>query len=171
MSKLQKILLVILAVAAGYLALDIFTNPGESKAKRTATTVKNLAKQPGKQNIPATTSLTTNALGSQKKPEIKKIPHYAQIWGRDPFLGELIEIGETMSTEVAEEQPLKLIELEDYELTAISYRGDIPTILIDSEVLKIGDEFEGMTIHKVLDNSIILVDGNQRYIIKMKGSF
>ncbi|MBC8400625.1 MAG: hypothetical protein H8E14_03970 [Candidatus Marinimicrobia bacterium] len=159
-----------MAVAAGYLALDIFTNPDGSKAKRTATTVKNIAKQPGKQNIPATTSLTTNALGSLKKPEIKKIPHYAQIWGRDPFLGELIEIGETL-TEVAEEQPLKLIELEDYELTAISYRDDIPTILIDSEVLKIGDEFNGMTIHKVLDNSIILVDGNQRYIIKMKGSF
>ncbi len=171
MGKLQKILLVILAVTAGYLALDIFTNPEDSKAKRTTTAMKNLAKQPLKQNVPAATPLNTSALGSLKKPEMKKVPHYAQIWGRDPFLGELFEIRETISTELAEEQPLKLIELEDYELTAISYRGDIPTILIDSEVLKIGDEFDGMILHKVFDNSVILVDGNQRYVLKMKGSF
>lgn len=171
MGKLQKILLVILVVAAGYLAYDIFTNPEDSKAKRTITTVKSLATQPPKQNIPAAKPLNTNVLGSLKKPEIKKVPHYAQIWGRDPFLGELFETRETVSMELAEEQPQELIELGDYDLTAISYRGDIPTILIDKEVLKIGDQFDGMTLHKVLDNSVILVDGNQRYLIKMKGSF
>ncbi len=61
--------------------------------------------------------------------------------------------------------------MDEYELTAISYRGDIPTILIDKEVLKLGDIFDGMTLVTVKDNSVILAEGNQHYIIKMKGSF
>ena len=60
--------------------------------------------------------------------------------------------------------------LEDYKLNAISYRGETPTVLIDKEIMRIGDKLDGMTLVDVKGNFAILTDGNQKYIIKLKGS-
>jgi len=174
MNKNQKILLIVLVVVAGYLGYDIFTNPTGSTAKRAASTVRNISAQATAVSQPKTpqTKINVAALVAQKTNEINKMPHYAEIWGRDPFIGELFDMSDTKITgdETNDNTPRAPVYLEEYKLNAISYRGETPTVLIDKEIMRIGDKIDGMTLVDVKGNFAILTDGNQKYIIKLKGS-
>ena len=174
MGKNQKILLIVLVVLAGYLGYDIFSNPSGSTANWAACTVRNISAKATavSQQKDSQTKINVASLVAQKTNEINKMPHYAEIWGRDPFIGELFEISDTKiaGDETNDNTPRAPVYLEEYKLNAISYRGETPTVLIDKEIMRIGDKLDGMTLVDVKGNFAILTDGNQKFIIKLKGS-
>ncbi len=129
---------------------------------------KDIVSPAKKQDAP----ITLPKISYQREGTIKKMPHYAQIWGRDPFIGELVDIDvmDIIDAEDETEATTEIEYLEGYNWTATSFRGKSPTILVDKEVLKIGDKLDGMTLQSVDGSSAFLTMGSQRYILKMKGS-
>ncbi len=177
MINTKKLLIVILVISAGYLLWDILANPGDARAKHAADIARQVTGQKPEKQPSKTSNNSKIDVGSLLKvnnTEVNKMAHYSQIWGRDPFIGELVDLSKTTKIEEdakPEEISYENLDPDDYQFSAISYKDNRPTVLINSEVLKVGDSLDGMILEKVSDNSVLFKNGDRYFILKMKGSF
>ncbi|MFQ6614501.1 MAG: hypothetical protein ACE5D1_06625 [Fidelibacterota bacterium] len=167
-SKSQKILLLVLVVSLGYLGYDMVFNKtpstkelvqkiesGTTKAKPTRK-----APQPTGGSVPVIQPKTI------QPAKAEKIPAYATVWGRDPFISTVGNVEIKTEETVVEEDP---VYIEDYVLSAISFRGDRPVVLINESILKVGDQIDGLQLKEVRPNSVVLSSpGGKEYILNLQ---
>ncbi|MCK5519730.1 MAG: hypothetical protein KAI81_01340 [Candidatus Marinimicrobia bacterium] len=87
-----------------------------------------------------------NNTGLITKLEFPKIPAAIGSWRNDPFFYESPETKNSIFGNLLNELPLPGKSLQ---LKGIVWSDDIPTVLIDNEVLKLGDEINGYKIINV----------------------
>jgi len=90
------------------------------------------------------------------------------VWGRDPFVGLISEVpaGTNEEENVVEEEP---VYIEDYILSAISFRGDRPAVLINESILKVGDKIDGLVLKEVRPASVVLASASgKEYILNLQ---
>ena len=172
---IQKILGVVLVAAGGYLAFDFFGSPEAPEppsVQRKARPVR--AKNPRKSQAKPTESkaiFTPRPKQVVEAPQAEKAVDFAQVWGEDPFVKNFrVDISDT--SQYVDEQDI--VQLDKYVLSAISRRGeeenDNAVVIINKDILKTGDEIDGLIVEKILSNSVILTKSGRKYILKMKGS-
>jgi len=167
-SKSQVILFVVLLVSGGYLGYDMVFNK-ESSTKELIKQKLEAAKKPVQQAAnTASSNINTSIKPKQIQPtKAEKIPSYATVWGRDPFVGMITKVLVINKTEKAQEEDP--IYIEDYILSAISYRGDSPVVLINDSVLRVGDKIDKLTLKEVRATSVVLVSPNgKEYILNLQ---
>lgn len=179
MSTTQKILAIVLVISGGYLVFDIFFGEGQSvdEMVQSMNTAAQNVKTRAQGSIPGRTTSTpppTSDIPAPKPSKInrskpaEKVAYYAQIWGRDPFAGEYYNTKNPKTDTDQDEKPS--IDLSMYELTGISFRGQHPTVLINGDVLTLGDSINGMEITQVLPNAVVLSRNEQDFVLKIRGS-
>ncbi|RMF09549.1 MAG: hypothetical protein D6762_03355 [Candidatus Neomarinimicrobiota bacterium] len=165
-SGTQKILLIALLLSGGYLGYDMFFHKTPTTKELMAQIQKKEAAVPAAapQAASATPVLKPRQITSG---QIKKVPSYAAVWGRDPFVGPFNQPPEVQEeTAVVEEEP---VYIEDYTLSAISFRGNQPAVIINQSILKPGDTINGLTLKQVNPSSVILVSpGGKEYTLNLK---
>lgn len=169
-SQTQKILGIGIILAAVYLVWDM--GSGDAAPRK----IENRPKNPRVANVQQNRRQTTESVKftnvARTTVITPKDSALAMIWGLDPFdkshlVDELPEIDPGSGDPAAETE---IVELDDYVLSAISYRGNEAAVLINKEVLKLGDSIDGMRVEQILSNTVILSKDGKKYIIKLKSA-
>ena len=169
-SQTQKFLGLGIVLAAAYLVWDM--NSNDATPRKIVNRPKNERVANVQQNRQQTmeagklTNVARTTVIKQKDSTL------AVFWGLDPFykshlINELSKIDPESGNLAAE---IEIVELDDYVLSAISYRGNEAAVLINKEVLKLGDSIDGMRVEQILSNTVILSKDGKKYIIKLKSA-
>ncbi len=78
-------------------------------------------------------------------------------WGKDPFAKPQIEIKEEK----------KVASVSDFKLGAIMW-GDKPSAFINNSIVSVGDKISDKTVKQIEQNRVIITDGINNYILKLK---
>jgi len=84
------------------------------------------------------------------------IPVY-KTWGRDPFVSE-----KSRDVERQETAP-------DLKLSAISWKGGEPIVLINDLVLRRGESVEGAEVVEIYPRSVVLISSGERIVLSLDG--
>jgi len=169
-SQTQKILGIGIILAVVYLIWDM--NSDDAAPRK----IVNRPKNPQVANVQQNRRQTTESLKFTNVVRTalitRKDSALAMLWGLDPFdksylVDELPEIDPGSGSQAVKTE---IVELDDYVLSAISYRGDEAAVLINKEVLKLGDSIDGMRVVQILSNTVILSKDGKKYIIKLKSA-
>ncbi|NOZ75904.1 MAG: general secretion pathway protein GspB [FCB group bacterium] len=160
--------MIVLVVSLSYLGYDMMFNKTPS-TKELVKKIESVAKK-------STPNRKTSSSSGGSTPVIQpktiqatkaeKIPAYATVWGRDPFMSTVGIVKVKSEENIIEEDP---VYIEDYILSAISFRGDRPVVLINESILKVGDRIDGLQLKEVRPNSVVLVSpGGKEYILNLQ---
>ena len=75
-------------------------------------------------------------------------------WGRDPF-----SLSASASLDAG---------LEDLILNGIMWDKDNPYAIINSDIVKVGDELRGMKVLEITEKLVILEEDGKRYTLRLK---
>lgn len=170
-SKTQKILGILIIVSAVYLVYDMNSSPGAPKKVDSKPKLRRPSSSQ-QQSADQSSGAVKFTGSSRTTVSLKKDSSFAFNWGEDPFdkshlVEELPDIDPETGDKIVEPE---IVELDNYTLSAISYRGNEAAVLINKEVLKLGDTIDGMRIEQILSNTVILTKDGKKYIIKLKSA-
>jgi len=175
----QKILGAILIVAVMYFIYDYFLSSGPTTPPDIATHVVIPSKDRG--NRSATNNGNTNKVASNTNSTAAVqeagedwFPNFAYSrWDKDPFFYPT-RVKPAPSTvtqhDSVRRQPRKVKQPFNpsiYKLSAISRRAGTAFVLINNEVLSLGDEIQGAKLVEIRKNSVIMEYAGKRYTISM----
>ncbi|MCB0832997.1 MAG: hypothetical protein KDC45_06010 [Bacteroidetes bacterium] len=150
-SKTQKILFVILGMAALYAGYDLSTGrkPVPAEKKKTADVISDV-----KNSLPTAAA----------KPTIGAIPVYPQ-WKRDPFAGKFesslrLNVGKMIET-------MLMPKMANFDLTAISRSGKQSFAVINDEIVGIGESVNGFRVIEILNNAVVLKKNDYSFTITL----
>lgn len=164
METRQKILLGILIIAGGYLLFDTFVRDKSDTRTQENAQVTTTAKQPkpgaAKQDNAPKTQVAT--AGTENW-----FPNFSQnSWGRDPFFyparQKQVEINAGAASNVVEN-----LAGSQFRLTGISRRGNDAFVIINNEVLKIGDVLEGARLLEIHSNSVVMENNSEKFVVAL----
>lgn len=163
METRQQILLAILIVAGGYLIFDTFIRSDDNGRPETKTAVTAPAKKT--KSPPTKGKATKTAVASTNAG--KWFPDFSQnSWGRDPFFypsrEKQVEINTGEKSNVVEN-----LAGERYQLTGISRRGNDAFVIINNEVLKVGDVLDGARLLEIHSNSVVMENNGEKFVVAL----
>jgi len=160
----QKILLGILIIAGGYLIFDTFVLDKEDPRTQDNTEMTTTTKQPkaatGKQESDPEAEMA--AYGAENW-----FPNFSQnSWGRDPFFyparQKQVELNSGAANNVVEN-----LAGSQFRLTGISRRGSDAFVIVNNEVLKIGDVLEGARLLEIHSNSVVMENNGEKFVVAL----
>lgn len=148
-SKTQKVLFVILALAALYAGYDLLT------AKKPVASDKKKESPPNAASTSVAATIT-----SARQP----LPIYPQ-WKRDPFAGRFesslrMNVGKMIET-------MLMPKMANFELTAISRSGRQSFAVINDEIVGIGESVNGFRVIEILNNAVVLKKNDYSFTITL----
>lgn len=69
---------------------------------------------------------------------------------------------------VSKVKPILAVRKIDIELEGITYNAGVPTCIIKGEVMREGEEVDGLIIKKILHNTVILTDNTEEYVLTIE---
>ena len=141
--KEKNILLIIvfLLFTVAYISLNLWIN----KVKKTSNVIESTA--------PATEQ--SESINAQKQPQKNTVqsPAEVSIKIRDPFLGSLNDDIVLQKTAI------------NLKVNGILWDGKIPTAIINSKVVKIGDIIFGKTVVDIEKDKVVVMENGKIYIL------
>ena len=148
LTKSQKILFIVLAIVLAYAIFDFLTHKdtylGFYSGQRNETVMADSAAQ----------NAQRDTVGDLLKTNLTKI------WGDDPFFIKEKKKPKRYKRTVRKEV--------NFKLRAISFRPEGSVALINSRIVKAGDIIEGYKVIKISENTVVLWNGRNRKVLKLK---
>jgi len=158
LKKNEKMMLALIGAAlVVFIAMDpyflIWKKPpdtGKKGAKGAAPAAAAAQVQPAAQTTPAAVESAPAGTGRRSTIGATRVPY--ETWKRDPFTRTRAYLEETYN-------------LAQFKLGAISVRQEDRYALINSRIVREGDQIGGMTVDRIERNQVILVAGGRSYTL------
>lgn len=152
-SKSQKRLFVVLGIVAAYAVYDLTTSkkaaePASPPTEARPTPVAEAAV------VPVETPVRPRALAAS-----------FATWKRDPFRGQ-ISTGSRVNLENVVES-LLIPKMANFNLSAISKKGDAAFALINDQVVGVGDQINGFRVIEIRHDKVILQKNNFTFNVSL----
>ncbi len=152
LQKREKILLGVMGIAVGVFVLNqfVFSKKSTSPAKRPLLVKPNRTQQVAK--------------GEMKSGQLLPRLHGVQFvnWRRDPFIGAFTE---DLLDSLGFHQ-----KVQPYVLKAISWKNNEAYVLINDNILKVGDTVDGLTLVAVDGNRVICEKNRRKFSLILGGN-
>jgi hypothetical protein len=152
-TKSQKRLFVILGLVVAYAIYDLTTSK-----KKEATD-----QPPADVRPSAVAEAAVVAVESPVQPRRLATTYVA--WKRDPFRGQ-ISTGSRVNLEKVVES-LLIPKMANFNLTAISKKGDASFALINDQVVGVGDQINGFRVIEIRHDKVILQKNNFTFNVSL----
>ncbi len=167
----QKILLGVLILSFGFLIYDSFSGGGGEGEGETTTraVIPDRGRESGEQS-PGTQQVKVQRESSDWITDLEDVS-----WGNDPF-AHPVPAADTVPRAAPATGPAPVRTNLDsmlqarFRLTAISRKGDDAYVLINNEVLTIGDVLEGAQLRDIRANSVIMETDGKKFVIHLENS-
>lgn len=161
MNTRQNFLLGILIIAGGYLIFDMYSNGGDTNQSAENPTVAEAsaptAGNPG--------GAKGNSLAAGDLSNKNWFADFQQdSWGRDPFFYPAREEQVTLDSP---QDGLLNAGASKFQLTGISRRGKDAFVIINNEVLSIGDVLNGAQLLEIHANSVIMKNDGDKFVVTL----
>ena len=157
----QKVLIGILVVMLGYLAYDMWfggstPQPVQSTTRAVVPSQKSSGASSGANASTQSSTPTTNTvqIASASNPWFRNFSHDS--WNNDPFNHPTLADDQGDSGNEANNEVVSQVLSSRFQLTAISKRGEDAYVLINNEVLTVGDVIDGAELREIRSNSVVM---------------
>lgn len=153
-TKSQKRLFILLGLVAAYAVYDLTTG------KKETTTDK---KKSSDVQTAGIADSTIDVIESVMRP--RPLAASFGSWKRDPFRGQ-VSTGSRVNFEKVMES-LLIPKMANFNLTAISRRGDASFALINDQVLGVGDQINGFRVIEIRSDKVVLQKNNFTFNVSL----
>ena len=157
----QKVLIGILVVMLGYLAYDIWFG-GNTPDPVQSTTRAVVPSQKASGGNSVANASTPSQPGSTNKVQMASVsnPWFRNFshdsWKNDPFKHPTFADDQNNSESETGDGVVSQVLSSRFQLTAISKRGQDAYVLINNEVLTVGDVIDGAELLEIRSNSVVM---------------
>ncbi len=152
-TKSQKRLLIILSLVVAYAGYDLATAKKKIPESRT----------PAEANPAVVAEASITPLEAPAQP--RRWVAAFSTWKRDPFRGQ-ISTGSRVNLERVVES-LLIPKMANFNLTAISKKGNASFALINDQVVGVGDEINGFRVIEIRRDKVIMQKNNFTFNVSL----